>query len=146
MTTTRIDWRALHVAALGVLDSAYAPYSRYRVAAALRCDDGRIFTGVNVENASYGLTLCAERGAVAAAVNAGARRFSALVVVVSAAHPASPCGACRQVLREFPPSFPVRSYGASGRLLRATTGGLLPMSFGPENLGGAVARKSRPRS
>jgi len=139
----RIDWRLLHAAAQGVIKSAYAPYSRYCVAAALRCHDGRIFTGVNVENASYGLSLCAERNAVTSAVSAGARSFSALLILVAAAAPASPCGACRQVLREFPPSFPVRSYGASGRILRMTTGALLPASFGPENLAGSATTSRR---
>lgn len=142
MKRARIDWRRLHAAALDVVNAAYAPYSRYPVAAALLSTDGRVFTGVNVENASYGLTLCAERNAITAAVAAGARSFQALVVVVPADAPASPCGACRQVLREFPPSFPVRSYAARGRPLQTTTGALLPASFGPENL----ARSSRPRA
>lgn len=80
---------------------AYAPYSKFRVGAALLSADGRIFPGCNVENASYGLTLCAERAAVAAAVAEGRRQFKAIAIVGGGRNPASPCGACLQVLAEF---------------------------------------------
>lgn len=124
-----IDWSALRDRARLVADSAYAPYSRFYVGAALLAEDGRIFAGCNVENASYGLTVCAERNAVFAAVAAGAKRFSALVVVTSSALPVTPCGACRQVLHEFGPSFAVRCYGQAGDELITSCEELLPRAF-----------------
>lgn len=80
---------------------AYAPYSNFHVGAALLAGDGRVFTGCNVENLSFGLTICAERVAIANAVAAGAREFACIAVVADTAHPVSPCGACRQVMSEF---------------------------------------------
>lgn len=119
----------LRRAAEGVLANAYAPYSGFRVAAALRSRDGRIFTGCNVENASYGLGICAERSAVAAAVSAGAREFVAVALVSDAAAPAPPCGACRQVLAEFAPEARVRSYGRNGEVAEWSVAELLPDCF-----------------
>jgi len=129
MKQASVDFEALRAQAEAVITHAYAPYSGFRVAAALLCEDGRVFTGVNVENASYGLTLCAERSAISAAVTAGARRFVAIAIVCSGPTAASPCGACRQVLCELPPAFVVRSYGRDGSLLDSTTDALLPDRF-----------------
>jgi len=119
---------SLQEAARAVRARAYAPYSGFAVGAGLEAEDGRIFVSCNVENASYGLTLCAERGALAAAVAAGARRFRRLVVVTDAEPPASPCGACRQALAEFGTDLVVEAVGRS-RTLRWTMKDLLPDAF-----------------
>jgi len=108
------DARRLLDEAAAAMGNAHAPYSSFRVGAALLTETGAIFRGANVENASYGLSLCAERAAVAGAVAAGHRRFRALAVVAGSPHRASPCGACRQVLAEFcDGGFPVHIASAS---------------------------------
>ena len=100
MKLTALQQRRLRAAAKAAQRCAYAPYSKFGVGAALLTTDGRIFTGTNVENASYGLTICAERVAVGNAVSAGCRQFRAIAIVAPSAD-LSPCGACRQVLAEF---------------------------------------------
>lgn len=125
-----IDWGALEAAALEARHMAYAPYSHYLVGAALLGEDGVVYRGANIENASYGLSLCAERAAVAHAVNRGVRSFRALVVATEGDKPAAPCGMCRQVLLEFRPSFPVRCITADGDArIETTTATLLPHAF-----------------
>lgn len=121
----------LLAAARAAARHAYCPYSHFAVGAALLADDGRIFTGANVENASYGLAICAERAALLQAVNAGARRFLALAVVAGARTPAAPCGACRQVLAEFcDDGMPVLYGTRTGtKIMRTTVGALLPVAF-----------------
>jgi cytidine deaminase len=108
-------------------DAAYAPYSHFRVGAALRAEDGTIFSGCNVENRSYGLTICAERNAVLQGVAAGRRRFTALAIATpDTAETVGPCGACRQVLSEFmEPDAAVR-FGGNGPQVDTTIGALLP--------------------
>ena len=113
--------------------NAYAPYSGYKVGAALQAEDGRIFIGVNVENASYGLTNCAERVALGAAVTSGARRFNRLVVVSDASPPSAPCGACRQVLAEMGTDMVIEAVGPSGSRSWKLTD-LIPDPFGAEDL------------
>jgi cytidine deaminase len=107
---------------------AYVVYSKFRVGAALLCDDGSVVTGCNVENRSYGLTICAERNAVFAAVAKGKRRFAALAVSTpDSLEPVGPCGACRQVLSEFmSPEALVRFAGSGPERVDTTIGGLLP--------------------
>lgn len=112
---------------------AHAPYSEFRVGAALEAADGRVFTGCNVESASYGLTICAERVAVGAAVAGGARRFRRIVVASETDPPAAPCGACRQVLAEFGLDVDVIAVGPASER-RWTLRELLPDAFLPESL------------
>jgi len=119
--------------AMEVAGRAYAPYSRFHVGAVLVGKDGRIFSGCNVENISYGLTICAERNAVFAAVAAGCREFEKIVITADTELPASPCGACRQVLAEFNPDLEVVLSNFRGqtetfrlsRLLPRPTAGIL---------------------
>jgi len=96
-----MDWDSLVAVAWQAREMAYAPYSNFQVGAAVLAVDGRVFAGCNVENISFGLTNCAERVAIGAAVAAGAREFLAIAVVADTAVPISPCGACRQVMAEF---------------------------------------------
>jgi cytidine deaminase len=116
-------------AALDAQQRAYCPFSNFPVGAALRTESGRIFQGVNVENASFGLTNCAERVAVGAAIAAGEREFTAIAVVSRGG--VSPCGACRQVLAEFNPSLPIAMVDSlrPGEIHHATLDQLLPGRF-----------------
>ena len=129
---------ALLDAAREAMGRAYAPYSRFRVGAALLCDDGTpegaIVTGCNVENASYPACLCAERAAVGAAVARGLQRFRLIAVVTEAEGATPPCGVCRQVLVEFAPTLPVVSLARDGRVTRWSLDALLPHPFDPASL------------
>lgn len=122
-------WANLMEAARDAMSRAYAPYSGFPVGAAVLADDGAIFMGVNVENASYPLAVCAERTAVGTAVTAGARRLLAVAVASRGEPPATPCGACRQVLAEFNPSLVVLVGGPSGPWTRYALDQLLPHPF-----------------
>ncbi|HSL68230.1 MAG TPA: cytidine deaminase [Actinomycetota bacterium] len=130
------DLDELMAAAHDARNRAYAPYSRFHVGAAVATDKG-VFTGANVENASYGLSICAERVAASSAVAAGARRIDAVAVTSSAAGPASPCGACRQFLFEFGPDMVVAAEGTTGGRKVWRLSELLVDGFGPSDLEGA---------
>jgi cytidine deaminase len=140
-----IDWTELEAAALAVQKRAHAPYSRYLVGAALRVASGRVFAGCNVENASYGLSICAERNAVGQMVAAGERDPVAIVVVTLGPVLGTPCGACRQVLAEFARALPVRLMVSDGAAPpRVTTlEALLPDAFREDSLVPSVRNPGR---
>ncbi|HJO26810.1 MAG TPA: cytidine deaminase [Planctomycetota bacterium] len=127
------------------MGQAHSPYSQMQVGAALVTASGRIFSGCNVENASYGLTLCAERTAVVKAVSAGERAFTQLAITTSRGAPLMPCGACRQFLREFGGELRILVEGQDGERLTSSLAELLPQAFEPADLapeggaGGAAA-------
>lgn len=146
-----IDYRALAERALRKLPKSYAPNSHFHVAAALLCQDGTVYEGINLENAAYAPTICAERAAVAAAVSDGHREFSAIAIAgcryadllkeayrekLAVTNYCPPCGVCRQVLREFgtPDSFEIILARAPEDYQVYKLEELLPLSFGPENL------------
>lgn len=112
--------------AIDVASRAYAPYSKFHVGAVLVAADGRTFAGCNVENISYGLTICAERGAICTAVAAGCREFSKIIIATDTDLPASPCGACRQVLAEFNPQMEIVLATFGGKVERFNLSDLLP--------------------
>ena len=135
MDAARPDEQALIAAATRVRSHAYAPYSHFAVGAALRDEHGSIHLGCNVENAAYPQGLCAEAAALAHLVVAGGRRIRAAAVVGEGEQPVTPCGGCRQKLREFAgDDLPVIVADARGIRLRTTLGALLPHSFGPDHL------------
>ena len=125
-----VPWKKLFAAARAARRRAYAPYSRFKVGAAVLTSDGRVVSGCNVENASYGLSVCAERNAISRAVAEGARRIEAVAIVADTDRPCPPCGACRQVIAEFSaPTAPVRAQTPSGRESEHTVAELLPNAF-----------------
>ena len=129
------DLEALFTAALAAQQKAYAPYSRFKVGAAILADDGKVYPGCNVENAAYPVGACAEAGAISAMVAGGARAIRAILVIGPGEELVTPCGACRQRIREFAaPETPVLIAGPDGVRARFSLAELLPASFGPANL------------
>jgi cytidine deaminase len=124
----------LIAAARAAMANAYAPYSKFHVGAALLCSDGSIVSGCNVENASYGATICAERGAIMSAVAAGKRAYDAAVVITRGPDPASPCGMCRQMLYEFAPRLPILLVAETGAQWLVRLDEILRGAFGPDDL------------
>ncbi len=126
----------LFAAARAAQSNAHAPYSGFRVGAAVRSESGTIYAGANVENAAYPQGWCAEASAIAAMVSAGERRITAVVTVADGEALATCCGGCRQKIREFAgPDTPIHACGPDGLRVRFTLAELLPQSFGPESLG-----------
>jgi cytidine deaminase len=135
MSAARSDMEGLRQAADRARANAWCPYSGFPVGAALEAQDGRLFAGCNVENASYPAGTCAERVALGAAVAAGARSFSRIVITSAAMEPTPPCGICRQALVEFAPALEVIAFAPDGRSTRWTLAELLPAPFTPASLG-----------
>ncbi|MDX1539372.1 cytidine deaminase [Arsukibacterium sp.] len=132
---TAINWAALNAAAKAASEQAYAPYSQFPVGVAIQAENGKIFAGCNVENASYGGTVCAERNAIAAAVVAGERKFVALLVYTPQSKLTPPCGICRQVIAEFfMPDAPITSSNHLGQQQNWSLQQLLPDAFTPTYL------------
>ena len=135
-----MDRQTLIQAAIDALPGSYVPYSHFHVAAALLCKDGTVYTGINIENAAYSPTICAERSAFVRAVNEGKREFEAIVIcggkdgVITDYCP--PCGVCRQMMREFgdPKTFQVILAKSLKEYQEFTLEEILPLGFGPENL------------
>ena len=125
---------ALVNAARGAVVRAYAPYSEFRVGAAVLGASGRLYTGANIESSSYGLTVCAERVAVFHAVHAGESHLLGLAIATETQDPVSPCGACRQVVHEFGPDIPVLLSPLAGAVVHTRLGVLLPDAFDPRVL------------
>jgi cytidine deaminase len=120
---------ALREAALDAMEHAYAPYSNFRVGAALRTSDGTLVTGCNIENSVFGLAICAETLAVASAVSQGLTRFEEIAIATEDVEPTPPCGTCRQVLSEFAPDITVSSYTRDGKEATWPLAELLPNAF-----------------
>lgn len=127
--------KSLILAAKKASRTAYCPYSRFQVGAAVLAKSGVVAAGCNVENASYGLTICAERNAVFQLAAAGERELAAVVVYTPTPTPTAPCGACRQVLNEFGPDMTVICVCDGPKRIEAKLSEMLPQAFGPKNLG-----------
>ncbi|MEX2111396.1 MAG: cytidine deaminase [Gemmatimonadaceae bacterium] len=129
MARPRDSKASLREAALAAMEHAYAPYSNFRVGAALRTTDGTLITGCNIENSVFGLAICAETLAVASAVSQGLTQFDEIAIATEDTEPTPPCGTCRQVLCEFAPNITVSSYTRDGKEATWSLDELLPNAF-----------------
>ena len=134
MTPTPSQLKKLKIAARAAAKNAHAPYSNFAVGAAVLAASGKIYPGCNVENASYGLSNCAERTAIFSAVAAGEKQLKCVVVYTATPTATAPCGACRQVIHEFGPEARVVSFCAGRDEIDVSLGALLPAAFGPHDL------------
>jgi cytidine deaminase len=130
------EQQKLRDAAFAAMENAYAPYSHFRVGAAVRATTGEIISGCNVENAAYGEALCAERVAVAAAVAQGKKSFVEIAIASESDEPSPPCGSCRQTMNEFAPDLIVTSYARNGKQVTWRLSELLPEAFALNHLRG----------
>jgi len=126
--------RPLEQAARLAALASYSPYSQFPVGAAVLAESGKVYTGCNVENASYGLCQCAERAAICTAISAGERKIMAVAVYTPTRKPTTPCGACRQVINEFGPKARITCVCDTDKRIESATPDLLPDAFGPESL------------
>lgn len=124
--------------AFAAMENAYAPYSRFRVGAAVRTSSGEVIAGCNVENAAYGEALCAERVAIAAAVARGMKEFEEIAIASESDEPAAPCGSCRQTMSEFAPDLKITSYSRNGKQVTWRLSDLLPEAFASNHLRGRM--------
>ncbi|MEP6508579.1 MAG: cytidine deaminase [Gemmatimonadales bacterium] len=124
--------------AFAAMENAYAPYSRFRVGAAVRTTSGEVIAGCNVENAAYGEALCAERVAIAAAVARGMKEFDEIAIASESDEPAAPCGSCRQTMSEFAPDLKITSYSRNGKQVTWRLSDLLPEAFASNHLRGRM--------
>ena len=138
MSDTTNEGGRLRDAAFAAMENAYAPYSRFRVGAAVLASTGEIVSGCNVENAAYGEALCAERVAVAAAVAQGLTSFEEIAIASEADEPSPPCGSCRQTMSEFAPDLLVTSYARNGKHAQWKLSDLLPEAFDLNHLRGRL--------
>jgi len=134
MAKTSRNHQALIRAAKQAKQKAYAPYSNFRVGAAIRTRKGKVYTGCNIENSSYGLTICAERTAIFKAISEGEKEFTAIAVASDDADFCPPCGACRQVLMDFAPSIDFIMIDGRGKEKVVPLKALFPLPFGPDHL------------
>ncbi|KAL1960685.1 hypothetical protein VTO42DRAFT_6515 [Malbranchea cinnamomea] len=137
---TAAELQTLSTKAIAAKETAYCPYSRFRVGACILTESGEYISGINVENVSYPVGTCAERCAFSTAIAAGHRKFKAIAVATDISPPASPCGMCRQFMREFcSTEFPIYMYGADDNYVVKTMAELLPDSFSPADLAAGQA-------